>query len=215
MIFPKIYRASREGTCLFNMNEASVYLNLTVQKVKTLLLQRGYTYKKLNIKSIFAILRNCITYAQYHRGAPLTLNPHLFDCSSFCVYAYSLAGLWLPRLSIQQSYYSMGEEISLSSNLEPLDLLFSKGYRNRYLEKPDEGIGHVALYTGKTFHTFIHAANKKRGIVEVSADSYLHKSGHKKVQRYLPTKKSELYVISHPKGIESSDDILWDIIKLT
>lgn len=82
-----------------------------------------------------------------------------FDCSGLVVYAYSCAGIPLPRTAIDQM--KKGRPISLAKAL-PGDLVFfSAPGKKTYI--------HVGIYTGA--NAFIHAPGKGRQITRSNLDN--------------------------------------------
>jgi cell wall-associated NlpC family hydrolase len=77
-------------------------------------------------------------------------SPRGFDCSGLVQYAYSSAGLKVPRTSRDQ--YGAATPISLT-DAEPGDLLFF-----RY----DQKISHVAIYLGD--ERFVHAPSSGKQV---------------------------------------------------
>lgn len=212
MHFEQIIQVARNSTCAFNLREASTLLRRCEAGILRLLKKRGYEVKgTLEPGEIIERARQLIGQAKYRRGAKLEEAPNAFDCSSFVIHLYEQAGVWLPRLSIQQSYYSVGHEIrDPLARLQALDIIFTKGWINRYICQPKEGIGHAVLYTGNEFHTVIHAANKRRGIVEDSADNWIKNSA--KIVRLIAQPRHWIIVaLPQRKKFNSSDDIFWDL----
>lgn len=152
------------------------------------------------------------TQSIYKRGAKIDEAPNIFDCSSFTKYCYSLIGIDLPRNSIQQSYYYLGSKINLDSELQVMDLFFTRGYINRFINNHHQGVGHVLLYTGKEKHTVIHASNKQKGVIEESADKYLYSPRLVQINRYIEDIIDDFIMVhSSTKNFETSDDIFWKI----
>jgi cell wall-associated NlpC family hydrolase len=101
-----------------------------------------------------------IEIAEGLRGKPYRYGggtPKGFDCSGFVHYAYSKAGLSIPRTTGEQ--YRIAQRLSISE-ARPGDLLFFR-INSRKLK-------HVGLYMGN--RRFIHASTSKRRIAEASLD---------------------------------------------
>ncbi len=214
MHFEQIIKAARNGTCAFNLDETARLFKITSDDVLRLLAKRGFkALGKINPSTIIQNFRdNYVGQSSYVRGSSLLEEPQSFDCSSFVLYLYEQIGIWLPRISIAQSYYWVGKDISVY-DLMPLDLCFTKSeYQNRYINDPSEGIGHVLIYTGNERHTVIHAANKSKGIIEEPAEKYLLSKNLQRVRRIINQPEKWIVVeVPRTKQIESSDDIFWDL----
>jgi len=81
-----------------------------------------------------------------------------FDCSGLTQYAYSMAGIKIPRTAKNQ--YENSRKISLS-DIQPADLLFFSIDAN--------GVSHVGIYIGD--NKFIHAPSAGKRIQIVSIDN--------------------------------------------
>lgn len=91
------------------------------------------------------------------------------DCSGFVMtLVKDLFGIYLPHSSRAQVSY--GTPVSSLAEAKPGDLLF---YSN------ENGIHHVAIYTGQESNTRVHAYSSKTGIVETSVGnpSYIRRLG--------------------------------------
>lgn len=211
--FKKVYKKAKNGLCLFNLTESALYLKISENHLVEILRKKDYIVEKTCFYSNISNVRKIIGHSDYKRGARLEDAPYTFDCSSFTNYCYSLIGVDLPRNSIQQSYYYLGSEVNPKKEIQIMDLVFTKGYINRYINDPTQGIGHVLMYTGKESHTFIHASYKKKNVIEEDAEKYLKSPRLVRIVRYL-SDISENYIIvkSKNKNFETSDDIFWNII---
>jgi len=209
-------QVARNSTCAFNLSETASLFKISHEEVLGLLEKRGFAViGSIDPMAVIKKLRDtCIGKASYRRAALLKRKELEFDCSALTLYAYEQVGVWLPRLSIAQSYYSVAKNVGIY-DLQALDLLFTKShYRNRYIKDPAEGIGHVLLYTGKEFHTVIHASNSKRGIVEERAEQVLYSKNLQRIRRiiYHPEKWITVKIPKDKKRkCLHSDDIFWDL----
>lgn len=107
----------------------------------------------------------------FRYGAKPEEAPNLFDCSSFTQYVFKQVGIELPRSAVLQAGDLRGEEIAWApdfSNLEPGDLIFSRGVVGHYKDELFGGrpidVGHVALYLGGG--RIIHTREKLGGVRE-------------------------------------------------
>lgn len=141
-------------------------LNLPISKSDALeiLCQRGFRVVDVDL---VALARKCVGGSFYRRGAPFYQAPFTVDCSTLTKWVYAKAGIWLPRHSIDQR--AMGQAVAVNQ-IEPGDLVFTAGAVSYWYHNPANGVGHVGLATGAG--TVIHAANKKRGVVEEELGSF-------------------------------------------
>ena len=107
----------------------------------------------------------------YQYGAKPEDAPNVFDCSSFTQYLFGKIGIELPRSSILQAGDQKGRGVEPKpdfSNLEPGDLLFSRGavghYRDELFGGEPVDIGHVTIYLGTG--RIVHAREKLGGVKE-------------------------------------------------
>lgn len=174
----------------------------SLEELESRLNNLGYS---ITVVEPVTIARSVLGIAQYRRGARLREAPTTFDCSSLVKWVYGQMGIWIPRRSIQQR--RLGRPVALST-CQAGDLIFSSGWRNYYVDRPEEGIGHVGLVTGTG--TVIQAANRRLGIVEGPIEAWLGKK-FRGVSRLLPSLPEHVYTIeTNPVDeVETSDDILW------
>jgi cell wall-associated NlpC family hydrolase len=107
----------------------------------------------------------------YKWGATPEEAPDAFDCSSFVQHLFKKIGIELPRVSFFQCADANGIEVVPASdytNLEPGDLIFTRGTVGRYNDEMFNGrpiaIGHVALYVGNG--NIIHSRHRLGGVAE-------------------------------------------------
>lgn len=146
--------------------------------------------------------------ARYCRGAKPSQAPDTVDCSSFTKWAYGQAGYWLPRYSVDQR--SAGRPVVLPVRG---DLVFRSGWKDWWINDPEDGVGHVGIYTG--FHTVIHAANSRRGVVEDSLEDFVQSSKlFRGYRRFTPLGRPMLTLqIPADREIESSFQLRWLILQ--
>lgn len=147
----------------------------------------------------------------YKRGAKMASAPDQVDCSSFAKYMYSLAGIWLPRRSVQQR--ASGARLEME-DLAAGDLVFKVGTGiNHYDDDPSDGVGHVGIFTDR--HTVIHAVSTTPTIVETRVGDFI---GNGKTFRgvtrlvHNPLRTFTFHVPKHYE-IETSDDIKWLLLR--
>ena len=119
--------------------------------------------------------------ARKHLGKPYVwggVTPKGFDCSGFTKYVFNKVGYVLPRTALQQS--KKGIDIS-TDDFKKGDLLYFNTDKSRGIP-----VSHVGIYLedGK----FIHAANKKKGIIISDFKSY--SNTFVKAKRVLKTPKN-------------------------
>jgi len=190
--------------------------SISWREAEVILASKGF--KTIEV-DLVALGRSFVGVAEYRRGARLADAPHAFDCSSFVKYLYGQLGIWLPRRSIQQAYYEGDLDDTglimhrpLDRFLEELqagDLVFTSGRIDYYESDQSNGIGHVYMATGEG--TFLHALNKRLGVLETAASS-LVESDLRAAKRIL---RPSLVILEMPSGreVETSDDIRWIVLQ--
>ena len=153
-----------------------------------------------------AIAREWIGKSSYQLKAKFSGAPRVVDCSSFVKWIYAQRGIWLPRLSIQQSI--LGEDVSPADFL-PCDLIFLGG--PWYVDDPLEGVGHVGIVASDK--TVIHASVTVKTVVESPLEEFLGEE-FRGVRRLIPEGQTML-TLEVPKEmeIETSDDLAWLIVR--
>lgn len=165
--------------------------------------QLGFEILKVDI---VLCAQKCIGNSVYKRKASYRDAPEVLDCSSLVKWAWGLRGVWVPRLSIQQSLYGM--EVSMDA-LEPGDAVFTSGFVDLFETDPLQGVGHVGLATGE--NTIVHAVGRKSGIREVSLDSFLKRRGFRGIRRFA-TPHAITVQVPQEYDIEWSDDLKWIVL---
>ena len=197
-----LYRAV-ENRCAVHF--PSLNLPISHDKALEILARKGF--ERLDID--FAdIAQGLVGKSTYKRGARMYEAPKILDCSSLTKYLYAERGIWIPRRSIQQREY--GTRVALKEVVTG-DLVFTSGHIDYFLDNPNDGVGHVGFATGEG--TIIHAANKRRGIVETSVHDFVGDSLRGTV-RLIP-KEHEIVTLKTPSNreVETSDDIRWILIQ--
>jgi len=147
---------------------------------------------------------------EFRRGALPSEAPDTLDCSSLIKYIFGLAGVWLPRLSIQQFNHPDGEEVQLK-DIHPGDIIYRKGRINRFDDDGRE-VGHSGLYIGNGY--VIEAKNKAAGIIETSLEEFCADNVVTGVRRFIPL-DSATVTLEFPETIciETSDDVRWIVLQ--
>lgn len=157
---------------------------------------------------IVAEARKLVGNAEYRRGARLREAPAVFDCSGLMKWLYGLAGVWLPRRSIQQR--EIGSVVSYDER-KPGDIIFCSGHIDYYMDDPQDGVGHVGIITSE--YSVVHAANRKLGVVESPLLSFTDGGKLRGVRRYYTAKEVKTLVVPPEREVEISDDIRWIVLQ--
>lgn len=124
--------------------------------------------KKIKVKNLLLEKSLKLLGRPYKYGASTHLDaPDVFDCSSFVRYLFYEAGIEIPRPSIDQ--FDFSRKISMSE-MEPGDLVFSRGSRPHTSSKHPDGIGHVGIYLGK--NRVVHASGSKKRVVKENISAF-------------------------------------------
>lgn len=138
--------------------------------VENILGRLGFAFEKVNPKERVLALAQKLVDTPYKLGASISFDaPKMFDCSSFTAYVYAHAGIALPRMSIDQ--YLWGAPVD-EKDMEPGDLVFSKGKEPHVTDDVPNGVGHVGIYLGD--ENAIHASatwDKGKVVVEKLSDA--------------------------------------------
>ena len=181
-------------------------LPISRKEAMVILDRKGFRVVDVNIISL---ARKRIGISKYRRNARLSEASSVFDCSTFTKWLYGQRGIWLPRRSIQQR--ELGDIVDLS-NLKAGDLVFRLGFIDYFLNDPIDGVGHVGIATGEK--TIIHAANGKKGIIEVPVHVFSEEKDFRGARRIIPENRSVFtFVLPPGREVETSDDIKWIILK--
>lgn len=144
----------------------------------------------------------------YCRGSVYSGKTQTFDCSSFTQWIYGQKGIYIPRISIDQREFSIPVEIE---NLKMGDLVFTSGHINYYWEgNKDNSVGHVGIYTGKSI---IHAANKKRGVVEDTLSDFLGGNFRGAIRIHEHIKNADTIIIPKNEKVEYDLHLRWRILQ--
>lgn len=179
-IYPRPQRRKYAVGLSFKNISQKLGVEIPQTQIEDILSKLGVTFKIVNSRE------EILKHAQEALGKPykyassvLFDAPDVFDCASLTAYAYSLAGIAIPRISIDQ--YVFTKRIS-KEDVQPGDLVFSDTgihiQHGTWFEskeflpgtKVEEGVDHVGIYLGdnKVLHS-----NSKSGnaIIEDLNDS--------------------------------------------
>lgn len=202
--YPRPVRNYRTG---FSVNEVNQILGLDLSegKIKKVLNSLNFEYDIINTRDKIVVEARNNFGKPYKFGASVFFDaPNQFDCSSLTSYIYSLAGISIPRISIDQ--FVAGEEIS-RDELRPGDLIFGNSNKGNirtesveYLPgtKVEGGIDHVGIYAGGD--EFIHASNGNSNGVEIGKiDENSSFAKNLKYARYIkPTDSETRFAVKVP-----------------
>lgn len=158
----------------------------------------GFGFRTFDVVEIARSRLHC---SQYHQNAPMGAAPRRMDASSFVKWVFEIAGVWLPRLPVQQA--EEGNPIDPRS-IRAGDVIFMSGAHDRSRTDGAPGIGHVGIVTSKD--SVIHFPPS--GITEDGIEPFLGPKG-RGVRRLIP--KRGMHTVYCPLGldIETTDDIYW------
>lgn len=138
--------------------------------VESILGRLMFPFEKVHPHTHVGVLAQKLIDAPYALGASISHDaPNAFDCSSFTAYVFAHAGIAIPRMSIDQ--YLWGTPVD-EKDMEPGDLVFSKGKEPHITERVPDGVGHVGIYIGDG--NVVHASamwDKGKVVVEKLSDA--------------------------------------------
>lgn len=144
---------------------------------------------------------------RYYRGSNYN-SRQSFDCSSLTQWLYGQKGIYIPRISIDQRDF--GTPIKIKE-LKAGDLIFTTGYINYYYEEEKvNSVRHVGIYTGESV---IHAANKKRGVVEDSLFHFVNNNFRGATRIYDHLNVADTIIIPPKERIEYDAHLRWRILQ--
>lgn len=144
----------------------------------------------------------------YCRGSTYCSKTPVFDCSSLTQWLYGQKGIYIPRISVDQKEFGVPVEIT---ELKMGDLVFTTGHINYYWEEDkDNSIGHVGIYTGESV---IHAANKRRGVVEDSLSNFFGGDIRGAVRMHDCIDTADTIIIPKKENVEYDLHLRWRILR--
>lgn len=190
--------------CMFDPSDAR--LPLCAVAAYAVLDSLAFSIERVDI---VALARTRIAISRYRRGAKPADAPAEVDCSSFVKWLFASCGIMLPRRAVQQR--EVGAPVPMDG-LAAGDLVFATGWRNLYQHDPDDGVGHVGVYTGND--TVIHAARARTGVVETNISAFVNGGRWRGARRILPASPDAATVICPDDCcVETSDDLRWIILQ--
>jgi len=149
-------------------------LNLSDGEIETIFKRFNFKYEKVKpIDKVLELVPN-FEGKLYRHGASVSYDaPNEFDCSSFTAYLFAQAGLAIPRISIDQYFFS---EKVVEDDLKAGDLVFSNTGKGKIFyesieflkgSKEEKGVDHVGLYLGDGKIVFASRYNENKGVMTV------------------------------------------------
>jgi phenylalanyl-tRNA synthetase beta subunit len=190
----------------FENVEKVLGVSIDRETVEIILNKLEIPFEKLKTKEKVVGFIKTLEGKPYKHGASISFDaPDEFDCSSLTSYVYSKFGVQIPRISVDQYFYS--KPIS-KEELEAGDLIFSNtGVDDHNIfhfeskefipgTKFEAGIDHVGIYLGEG--KIIHATNSKNKAVTIedleSSDRFQNTTAYSR-----PIEKDEeRYVLEIP-----------------
>ncbi len=171
-IYPRRPNPYTVGVSLTEINHV-LGISISQNEVESILNRKGYAWELINPREKIVETAGAVIGAPYKFGASVSYDsPRLFDCSSLVAYAYTRAGLAVPRMCAEQ--YAFGQEISETDAL-PGDIVFFKGQRK---DVPEGIPGHDGIYVGNG--EMIHAGGVDIGYGQVVRENIVD-------SKYTPT----------------------------
>lgn len=165
-VYPRKKKLYKVGISTMEINKL-LGLNIEDKDVTDIFDRFGFKYEIVNpIDKALQEAQELIGVS-YTYGASVSYDaPNTFDCSSFIAYVFKEAGVWLPRMSIDQYVY--GKEIN-EVDIQSGDIVFSIGSdkeKNHYKSVEfmagkivEKGVSHCGIYLGDG--KIIHASGKE------------------------------------------------------
>lgn len=180
--------------------------NLGVEPKRIVEILLGMKCKLLKV-NLLEVLRGTVGTAKYVRGATIHQAPNYFDCSTLVCWSFALIGVQMPRYAIEQAKQGA---VTALINARLGDLVFCKGKIPRIDEDVPNGVGHVAIATGRG--TVIHAKNRQVGVIEEPIGSICaNLSKFRGVKRILSTRGWFTVIVPNDLKISYSFDLRWKV----
>ncbi len=151
--------------------------NLDEKDIEKLLTKEGLEFKKVIVgEAIKETIPKCMGAIYKNPSSMREDAPDAFSCSSLISYLYTMAGVWMPSISVDK--YVFGKKID-RDELRFGDLVFSNTGKGKiYTEsieyksgtKVPEGVDHVGMYLGD--ENVLHATKIKNGVVVEKIDEF-------------------------------------------
>jgi phenylalanyl-tRNA synthetase beta subunit len=173
-VYPQPQKRKYTVGLSFNQIEKKLGVQISKEKVESILSGLGIEFSIINSREeILKHIQEVVGKPYKYASSVLFDAPDVFDCASLTAYAYSMGGIAIPRVSIDQ--YVFATPIS-KEDAQPGDLIFTNTgntiqhgiwYESKEFlpgTKVEQGVDHVGVYLGdsKVLH-----ANSKTGDVAV------------------------------------------------
>lgn len=202
-VYPQPQKSYKVGVSLTEVNKL-LGSDMKEKDMTDIFDRFNFLYKKVNPLERVLELAPTLVGKPYVYGAHVLRDaPDKFDCSSFVAYVFAEAGVWLPRISIDQYVY--GEDVQ-ENDLQKGDIVFSVGSDEKSIRyesvdfmkgtKVESGVSHCGIYLGSG--KVIHASGKSsRG--EVVIDELAESKDFKNITGYKRmTNSDERHVVVSP-----------------
>ncbi len=161
------------------------------------------------IADVVELACSYLGHSNWKRHITIESAPEVFNCSVFTKYLFGQAGIWIPRLAVQQ------REFGVPVPLEEVcrgDLIFVEGRHAFYYNDPNDGVGHVGIVGDNK--TVIHAGGPDKCVNKMPIKEFLTTCGSFRGVRRIVPKGEMLYTFFMPrdKQVEYSDDLRWLIM---
>ncbi len=156
----------------FKNIEKKLGIKISDEKIKESLTKLGIEFSQINSREEITKNIQGTIGKKYVYGASVLFDaPNVFDCSSLSSYLYSVAGISIPRVSIDQFVYFTSID---KKDAQPGDLVFAntgKVVHGIHFEtkeflpgtKVENGVDHVGIYMGD--NKVIHANSRTGNVV--------------------------------------------------
>jgi phenylalanyl-tRNA synthetase beta subunit len=171
----------------------------------------GFDVSKTNVQKLIIDKAQRLLGKPYKYGVSTFYDaPEMFDCSSFTRYVFREAGIEIPRVSVKQLDFA--EHVALD-DLEPGDLVFSRGDKPHMTKEHPDGIGHVGLYIGRG--QVIHASGKAKKVVKENVNVFV-KNNWRGAGRITDVTENKLLAFVPPfrQDILTKEDLAEEIIRI-
>jgi len=170
-VYPRRANPYKVGVSVGEINKL-LGANLSEKEIENIFNRLNFKFEK--IKPIDKVLKLAPSFEgrPYKHGASVTYDaPSEFDCSSFTSYLFAQVGLAIPRISIDQYFFT---EKILKEELKAGDLIFSNTGEGKIFyesmeflrgQKEERGVDHVGLYLGNGKIIYASRYNENKGVM--------------------------------------------------
>lgn len=223
-IYPRPVKEYKLGISLEDANKL-LGTELSEKEVLDILNRLNFKVKKASsLKEILELVKK-LKGKPYKYGASVSFDaPNTFDCSSFVSYLFLQGGIQIPRMAIDQYFFS---DVVGDNDAKAGDLAFANtGILKRKTDyesiefikgmKIKEGVDHVGIYLGKG--KVMHASEGKGVIVEdIKKSKSFSGKKFRGFRRVKEIERSKIFVVEMPtyrRDIRIKSDIIEEIGRL-